>query len=52
MPKDDANKDELMIPDGEYDEETGWIKDMQRVGILRYNSKNGSFKLENFGTGW
>ena len=52
MPKEDANKDELMIPDGEYDEETGWIKDMQRVGILRYNSKNGSFKLENFGTGW
>lgn len=52
MPTEDANKDELMIPDGEYDEETGWIKDMQRVGILRYNSKNGSFKLENFGTGW
>ena len=52
MPTEDANKDEIMIPDGEYDEETGWIKDMQRVGILRYNSKNGTLKLENFGTGW
>ncbi len=52
QPKEGANIIDLTIPDGEYDEELGWIKGIHRVGVLRQNPKNGSLKLENFGTGW
>ena len=52
MPLDGVSIDLLLIPDGEYDEELGWIKGIHRVGVLRQNQKNGFLKLENFGTGW
>ena len=51
-PEDEKNVDELTIPDGEYDEKLGWVKDISRLGILKYNEKNGNYSIENFGTGW
>ena len=41
-----------MIPDGEYDQKLGWVKNINRLGILKYNDKKGSYSIKNFGTGW
>ena len=51
--EDDADIDLLVIPDGEYDEESGWIKNMARVGVLRPNeSGEQKYKITNYGTGF
>lgn len=52
-PSADADIDLLVIPDGEYDEESGWIKNMARVGVLRPNeSGEQKYKITNYGTGF
>lgn len=51
-PSDKTDINELTVPDGEYDEELGWVKNISRVGILKYNKKDGKYSIENFGTGW
>lgn len=52
QPADKINPDELITTDGEYDKELGWIKNINRIGILKYNDKNKSYSIKNFGTGW
>ena len=52
LPNEDTDPDELTIPNGEYDEELGWVVGIKRVGILKYNSKNGSYSIKDFGTGF
>ena len=52
QPKEGIDTKELTIPDGEYDEDLGWVKDIHRVGVLRYNEKKDSYSIDNFGTGW
>ena len=43
---------ELTIPDGEYDEESGWIINLNRFGVLTPNNDaNQKYKVKNFGTG-
>ena len=51
-PSEKADPNELTIPNGEYDKKTGWVKDISRLGVLKYNKKNGTYSIENFGTGW
>lgn len=50
-----ANKKDIInltIPDGEYDEESGWIVNISRFGTLTPNDNNDSkYKIINFGTG-
>ncbi len=52
QPSDENKVDELLIPNGEYDKKLGWVKNIQRVGILKYNDKDGNYSIKNFGTGW
>ena len=52
QPKDGIDMKELTVLDGEYDEDLGWVKDISRVGVLRYNEKKDSYSIDNFGTGW
>ena len=52
QPSSDDDIKELTIPDGEYNEDLGWITDISRLGILKYNSKTKEYSIENFGTGW
>jgi len=52
QPAEGIDQNELTIPDGEYDENLGWVKNISRVGVLRYNEKNNSYSIDNFGTGW
>lgn len=52
QPANETDIDELTITDGEYDEELGWVKNISRLGVLKYNDKDGSYSIENFGTGW
>ena len=52
QPAEGIDPNTLTIPDGEYDEDLGWVKDISRVGVLRYNDKNGYYSIDNFGTGW
>lgn len=51
-PSDGTSVNDLTTVDGEYDENLGWVKDISRLGILRYNEKKDSYTIENFGTGW
>lgn len=46
------NLNELMVVDGEYDKNLGWIKNIYRVSVLKYNKKSGSYSIKNFGTGF
>ena len=50
-----ANKSDvinLTIPDGEYDEESGWIVDLSRFGTLTPSDNSEvKYKVINFGTG-
>ena len=52
QPSSETNPEELIVTDGEYDKELGWVKNIQRIGILKYNSKNNTYTIENLGTGW
>ena len=52
QPAEGIDPNELTIPDGEYDENLGWVKDISRVGVLRYNDKKDNYSIDNFGTGW
>lgn len=51
-PSDEADTNELTIPDGNYDKKTGWVKNISRLGVLKYDKKSGKYSVENFGTGW
>ena len=52
QPSDDSDIEELTTTDGEYDEQLGWVKNISRLGILKYNEKDESYTIEHFGTGW
>ena len=52
QPREGIDTKELTIPDGEYDEDLRWVKDIHRVGVLRYNEKKDSYSIDEFGTGW
>lgn len=52
LPKEGVNLNELMVVDGEYDKNLGWVKNIHRVGVLKYNKKSGSYSIKNFGTGF
>lgn len=52
QPAEGVDYNELIVVDGEYNPGLGWVNNISRVGVLKYNSENESYKLENFGTGW
>ena len=52
QPREGIDINELINPDGEYDEDLGWIKDIHRVGILRYNEEDDSYSIDEFRTNW
>ena len=52
QPTDESYIKELTITDGEYDEQLGWIKNISRLGILKFNDQDGIYSISNFGTGW
>ena len=52
QPAEGADVNKLTIPDGEFDETLGWVKNIGRVGVLKYNKKDNSYSIDNFGTGW
>lgn len=52
LPAAGTDPNELMVVDGEFDKNLGWVKNISRLGVLKYNSKNNSYSIKNFGTGW
>ena len=40
---------ELTVNDGEYNKDLGWVTNISRVGILKYNDKTNSYTIDNFG---
>ena len=52
QPSSETNYKELITIDGEYDKDLGWVKNIKRVGVLKYNSKDNTYSIENFVTGW
>lgn len=53
MPSDGTDPNSLIIPVGEYDKESGWVKEIQRVGVLRPDkSSDAKYKITDFGAGF
>ena len=52
LPKEGVDPNKLMVADGEFDKKLGWVKDIHRVGVLKYNKKSGNYSIKNFGTGF
>lgn len=51
-PAEGADIFQFTVPDGVYDEETGWVSEISRLGILRYDSNNKTYFIDHYGTGW
>lgn len=53
-PAKDADVNMLMIPNGEFDEKSGWVTGIGRLGVLRPNpeSEDPKYVITDFGTGW
>lgn len=53
-PTEGTDVNELMIPNGEFDEASGWVKNVKRLGVLRENkeSSDPAYVITDFGTGW
>lgn len=49
-PAEGADVDAMLIPNGEFDEESGWVKDWFRLGVLRAEGEG--FVVTDLGTGW
>lgn len=43
---------ELTVPNGEYDETTGWVTGISRIGVLRYDEKTDTFSISHLATGF
>ena len=52
QPVKGADINKFTIPDGKYDKNTGWVSEVQRLGVLKYNSTNNTYSITNYGTGW
>ena len=52
QPTDENDYNELMKKKRKNDQKLGWVKNINRLGILKYNDKKGSYSIKNFGTGW
>ena len=53
-PAEGADVNMLLIPNGELDEESGWVVNVFRLGVLRENTESSDPKyvITDFGTGW
>lgn len=52
LPVEGADINLFTVADGEYNEETGWVSDVHRLGVLRYNEVDDIYYIDNYGTGW
>ena len=52
LPTKGADINQFTAVDGVYDEETGWVHEVSRLGILKYDSETKSYSIEHLGTGW
>ena len=52
QPVEGADIFQFTVPDGVYDEDTGWVNEIHRLGVLRYNTTDKSYSITNYGTGW
>ena len=50
-PAEGTDVNELLAATGEYDEESGWVIEKYNLGVLR-PTKDGSYEITDFGTGW
>lgn len=52
QPSNDKVIMELTTNDGEYNKDLGWVINISRVGILKYNEKENSYTIDKLGTGF
>ncbi len=50
-PAGDVDINELLVANGELDEESGWVVNKSGVGVLE-PADDGTYTIKNFGTGW
>lgn len=51
LPAEGADPNKFTIPNGEYDEDSGWVSEIKRLGVLR-KTEDGEYEITDFGTGW
>ena len=54
-PADGLNEEAMMrltVPDGVYDEESGMVTELHRIGVLKYQDGEYVIDSKHFGTGW
>lgn len=51
FPSEGTDPNIFTIPNGEYDEDLGYVKDVFILGTIKV-TEDGDYYLENFGTGW
>lgn len=51
-PAKEIDPNTLTIPNGEYDKKLGWVKDIKRVGVLKYNEKKDKYYIDKLESGW
>ena len=52
-PAEDATEEDMIlltVPNGEYDEKTGWVTDCSRLGVL--SPDGDGYTITHYGTGW
>ena len=50
LPSDPEYAIEFTVPNGVEDEETGWVHEASRLGVLRV--EDGTYRISDLGTGW
>ena len=52
QPAEGADINQFTVADGVYDKDSGWVGDVHRLGILRYDAEAKTYSIDNYGTGW
>lgn len=50
LPQEGIDYNTLIVTDGKYNEELGWVTNINRLGVIRY--ENGSYTVTQLDTGW
>lgn len=52
LPAEGVDYTEFMIPNGVYDEDSGYVQNVTRVGVLRYDQESDTYSVTDLGTAW
>ncbi len=52
-PAEGVDPEIFLVPNGNYDKDSGWVQNISRLGVLRATGKEDpKYKITDYGTGW